>query len=82
MQNEDRKIVDLYIPRKCSATNRIIGPNDCSSIQMNIAEVDDNGVATKGVLKFYISGDVRRQGMSDGCLNRLFKEKGLLTFAN
>ena len=49
---------------------------------MNIAEVDDNGVATKGVLKFYISGDVRRQGMSDGCLNRLFKEKGLLTFAN
>ena len=40
MQNEDKKIVDLYIPRKCSATNRIIGPKDHASIQLNIADVD------------------------------------------
>ena len=24
MQNDEQKIVDLYIPRKCSATNRLI----------------------------------------------------------
>ncbi|OMJ76377.1 hypothetical protein SteCoe_24278 [Stentor coeruleus] len=82
MQNEDKKVVDLYIPRKCSATNRIIGPRDYSSVQINIADVDENGLATKNVHSFYISGDVRRQGMSDGCLNRLFKEKGLLSFSN
>jgi small subunit ribosomal protein S21e len=82
MQNEDKKVVDLYIPRKCSATNRIIGPKDCRSVQINIAEVDENDVATKGVISFYISGDVRRQGLSDGCLNRLCKEKGLLSFSN
>ena len=82
MQNEDRKIVDLYIPRKCSATNRIIGPTDYSSVQINIADVDEHGYATKSVSTYYVSGTIRRQGLSDGCLNRLFKEKGLLSFAN
>ena len=24
MQNEEGKIIDLYLPRKCSATNRLI----------------------------------------------------------
>ena len=82
MQNEDKKVVDLYIPRKCSATNRIIGPTDYSSVQISIADVDENGLALRSVQTFSVSGRVRRQGLSDGCLNRLFKEKGLLTFSN
>ena len=28
MQNDQGKIVDLYIPRKCSATNRLITAKD------------------------------------------------------
>ena len=82
MQNDDKKVVDLYIPRKCSATNKLIGPTDYSSVQLNIADIDENGVALKSVQTFCVSGRIRRQGMSDGCLNRLFKEKGLLTFSN
>ena len=82
MQNEDKKVVDLYIPRKCSATNKLIGPTDYSSVQISIADVDENGVALKSVQHFSVSGRIRRQGMADGCLNRLFKEKGLLTFSN
>ena len=39
MQNDEQKIVDLYIPRKCSATNRLIGAKDHSSVQIDIAEV-------------------------------------------
>lgn len=39
MQNEEGKIVDLYIPRKCSATNRLITAKDASSVQIDIAEV-------------------------------------------
>ena len=82
MQNEDKKVVDLYVPRKCSATNRLIGPMDYSSIQLNVVDTDDNGVALKSYQTFCISGKVRREGLSDGCLNRLFNEKGLLTFSN
>lgn len=82
MQNEDKKIVDLYIPRKCSATNRLVGPNDYASVQLNIADVNEDGVALKTNQTFCISGKVRRQGLADGCLNRLFKEKAFITFAN
>ncbi len=39
MQNEEGKIVDLYIPRKCSATNRLITAKDKSSVQIDVAEV-------------------------------------------
>ncbi|CAO2605997.1 40S ribosomal protein S21 [Lemmus lemmus] len=40
MQNEAGGFVDLYMPQKCSASNRIIGAKDHASIQMNVAEVD------------------------------------------
>ena len=39
MQNDEQKIVDLYIPRKCSATNRLITAKDSSSVQIDVAEV-------------------------------------------
>uniref|UniRef100_A0A8I5NG18 Small ribosomal subunit protein eS21 n=2 Tax=Cercopithecinae TaxID=9528 RepID=A0A8I5NG18_PAPAN len=39
MQNDAGEFVDLYVPRKCSASNRIIGAKDHASIQMNVAEV-------------------------------------------
>ena len=39
MQNENKEIVDLYIPRKCSATNNLITAKDHASVQMNIGEV-------------------------------------------
>ncbi len=39
MQNEENKIVDLYIPRKCSATNKLITAKDTASVQIDVAEV-------------------------------------------
>uniref|UniRef100_A0A674ITS3 Small ribosomal subunit protein eS21 n=1 Tax=Terrapene triunguis TaxID=2587831 RepID=A0A674ITS3_9SAUR len=39
MQNDAGEFVDLYVPRKCSASNRIIGAKDHASIQMNISEI-------------------------------------------
>jgi hypothetical protein len=39
MQNEENKIVDLYIPRKCSATNRLITAKDSASVQIDVADV-------------------------------------------
>ena len=34
MQNENKEIVDLYIPRKCSWTNRLIEAKDKASVQV------------------------------------------------
>ena len=39
MQNEHKEIVDLYIPRKCSATNGLITAYDHQSVQIEIADV-------------------------------------------
>ena len=39
MQNDQGNIVDLYIPRKCSATNRLITAKDHASVQIEIAQV-------------------------------------------
>lgn len=39
MQNDAGEYVDLYVPRKCSASNRIIHAKDHASIQINLAEV-------------------------------------------
>ena len=40
MQNDKGKVVDRYIPRKCSATNRIIGASDHASVQINVGQID------------------------------------------
>ena len=39
MQDDEGNIVDLYIPRKCSATNRLITAKDYASVQIEVAEV-------------------------------------------
>ena len=39
MQNDKHEIVDLYIPRKCSATNSLIAAHDYKSVQIEIADV-------------------------------------------
>ena len=39
MLNENKKPVEMLIPRKCNATNTILHANDKSSIQLNIGEV-------------------------------------------
>ena len=40
MQNENKEIVDLYIPRKCSWTNRLLSSDDYGSVQINVGLVD------------------------------------------
>merc|ERR1712080_349401 len=39
MQNDEGEIVDLYVPRKCSTSNRLIGSKDNASIQLNSAKL-------------------------------------------
>lgn len=37
--NDEKKCVDLYIPRKCDATKKIIHPKDHASVQISFADV-------------------------------------------
>ncbi|PFH62950.1 hypothetical protein XA68_10966 [Ophiocordyceps unilateralis] len=63
MENDRGEIVDLYVPRKCSATNRIINAKDHGSVQLSIARVDENGQAIAGENHVYcLSGFVRAMG--------------------
>jgi len=69
----------MYIPRKCSASNRILSAKDHASIQINLAEVDESTGRMTGAFKTYaICGAIRRMGESDDCINRLAKKDGIL----
>nr|ABK24116.1 unknown [Picea sitchensis] len=61
MQNEEGQNIDLYIPRKCSATNRLITSKDHASVQLNIGHLDENGIYTGQFTTFALSGFVRAQ---------------------
>ncbi|XP_073457316.1 small ribosomal subunit protein eS21-like [Aquarana catesbeiana] len=74
MQNNAGEFVDLYIPRKCSASNRIIGAKAHASIQINIAEIDMTTGRVTGQYKTYaICGSIRRMGESNNAILRLAK---------
>ncbi|TEA38382.1 hypothetical protein DBR06_SOUSAS110257, partial [Sousa chinensis] len=62
-QNDASESVDLYMLRKCSTGNRVIGAKDHASIQMNVAEVDKVTGRFNGQFKTYaICRAIRRMG--------------------
>ncbi|KAM5568991.1 small ribosomal subunit protein eS21y [Rosa sericea] len=75
MQNEEGQITELYIPRKCSATNRLITSKDHASVQINIGHLDENGIYTGQFSTFALCGYVRAQGDADSGLDRLWQKK-------
>ncbi|KAH0434782.1 hypothetical protein IEQ34_026777 [Dendrobium chrysotoxum] len=75
MQNEEGQLVDLYIPRKCSATNRLIAAKDHAAVQINIGHLDEHGVYTRNFTTFALSGFIRAQGDADSALDRLWQKK-------
>jgi len=68
MQNEAGDNVDLYIPRKCSWTNRLIEAQDKAAVQLNVAEIDPTGRYTGEVTVYAIAGYVRHHSESDMAL--------------
>ncbi|KAI0725171.1 40S ribosomal protein S21 [Fomitopsis betulina] len=78
MENDQGVLVDLYVPRKCAATNRLITAKDHASVQITIADVDQDGRALPTGTTFALCGPVRAMGESDDSLNRLATKAGLL----
>mmetsp|Transcript_15213 Transcript_15213/g.25302 ORF Transcript_15213/g.25302 Transcript_15213/m.25302 type:complete len:92 (+) Transcript_15213:98-373(+) len=76
MQNENGENVDLYIPRKCSYTNRLVGAKDHSSVQINVANVDPvTGVSTGEYTPYCLAGYIRFKCEGDMALTTLVKEQ-------
>ena len=84
MQNSEGQYVDLYIPRKCHATNRLIDCKDTASVQITIntdgLNLENKKDEEKKNLTMVISGFVRTKGNSDAALNKFLHSKGLLSF--
>ncbi|KAJ1457468.1 ribosomal protein S21e [Pelagophyceae sp. CCMP2097] len=75
MQNEAGVAVDLYIPRKCSWTSRVIQAHDKASVQINVGSIDPNtGLFTNAYKTFALSGYVRSKGESDMALTDLCRK--------
>lgn len=65
------------MPRKCAATGRLIEAKDHASVQIAIADVDENGKIIPGqTTNIPIAGSIRHQGESDDSFNRLCQEMG------
>ncbi|KAH9842568.1 40S ribosomal protein S21 [Rhodofomes roseus] len=78
MENDQGVLVDLYVPRKCAATNRLITAKDHASVQLTICDVDQDGRALQTGTTFALCGQVRAMGEGDDSLNRLATKAGLL----
>lgn len=72
MQNENGENVDLYVPRKCSYTSRLITSKDHGSVQINVANVDPvTGVYTGETTAFALAGYIRNKSEGDMALTFL-----------
>jgi len=78
MQNDNGEVVDIYIPRKCSATNNLIGAKDHASVQISVAEVDQEGRMTGGFKTYAFCGKVRNMAESDDALVNLCLQEGTI----
>lgn len=72
------KCVELYIPRKCQATSKLIGPSDHVSIQLTVPAVDEHGKVLQGADTIIpISGFIRTKGRSEWEIEKILRAQGL-----
>ena len=72
MQNEQGQSVEMYIPRKCSYTQRILTAKDHGSVQINVANIDPvTGRYTGEDSTYAITGYVRNRSEGDMALKEL-----------
>ncbi|EIE21333.1 ribosomal protein S21e [Coccomyxa subellipsoidea C-169] len=75
MINDEGETVDLYIPRKCSWTNKLITAKDHASVQINVGHLNEEGVFNGDFTTFALAGNVRAMGSGDSAVDSLWKKK-------
>jgi len=77
--NQENKLTDIYLPRKCDYTDRIIPSKDDSSIQLAINDLKEDGTINLGKTNLVtISGFVRSTGQGDMALTHILNENKLI----
>jgi small subunit ribosomal protein S21e len=77
--NLDNKLTDLYLPRKCDYTDRLITPKDNASIQLNICDLNEDGTINLGKSSIItVCGFVRSVGEGDTAIDKVLREKKLV----
>jgi len=72
LQDSKGQVIDLYIPRKCSWTKRLITSDDYAAVQINVGDVDAVTGKYTGTYKTYaICGYLRDKGESDMALTAM-----------
>ncbi|XP_036615163.1 40S ribosomal protein S21-like [Trichosurus vulpecula] len=80
IHNDAAEFLDIYVPQKCSAGNRIIRAKDHTTIHMKVAEVDKVTGRFNGQFKTYeICGAICRMGESDDSILLLAKNDGIVS---
>eukprot|EP00518_Triparma_eleuthera_P000332 CAMPEP_0182462470 /NCGR_PEP_ID=MMETSP1319-20130603/6720_1 /TAXON_ID=172717 /ORGANISM="Bolidomonas pacifica, Strain RCC208" /LENGTH=83 /DNA_ID=CAMNT_0024661905 /DNA_START=157 /DNA_END=408 /DNA_ORIENTATION=- len=83
MQNESGQNVDLYVPRKCSYTNRLIPAKDHGAVQLNVANIDPvTGLYTGESTAYALTGYIRNKAEGDMALTTLVQEKDASTMSS
>ena len=84
MQNDKGDYVDLYIPRRCFATNKLLDSKDHASVQVTLSTVGlkqfENSKTENEKVTMVLSGFVRAKGNADAALNKFLKQKGIISF--
>jgi len=71
--------IELYVPRKCAASNKIIAAKDHAAVQLDIAEVDEQTGRITGKNRTYaLCGSIRMMGEADDSLVRLATRDGFI----
>ena len=77
--NDKHKLTDIYLPRKCDFTDRIITAKDRSSIQINVCDVNPDGTINKEKSEIIsLCGFIRSRGHSDIALEKVMREKKII----
>ena len=80
MNTEQGKMVDLYTPRKCSWTHKLLPATDRGCVQINVAALDKNGVYKSNEFDtFVFASKVRSDALADKALAKLSYKKGLIS---
>lgn len=71
--------IELYVPRKCAASNKIIAAKDHAAVQLDLAEVNEQTGRMTGKSRTYaLCGSIRMMGEADDSLVRLATRDGFI----
>lgn len=79
--NDKHKCTDIFLPRKCDYTDRVITSKDYSSVRISICDVKEDGTIDLSKSNLVtLCGYVRGTGQSDTALDKVMREKKLIWY--